>query len=201
MKTTLFTIIAASIATLSSSAFASTPVTNLPAIGSFNKIEVHGNVEVVVANGEKTNVQVTNDFYAENAVVQNNEGTLRIASYNNEKLTVYVTANDLRSIEAFDNATVKSDGRLSAIQMEVSLHNNAYAALNLDSFTAELTVDNNAKADLTGNVTEYAFNHTASAVINQKGLVAENRTEKLIIPAVIKAAAQNNNDDLLTIAD
>lgn len=201
MKTTLFTIIAASIATLSSSAFASTPVTNLPAIGSFNKIEVHGNVEVVVANGEKTNVQVTNDFYAENAVVQNNEGTLRIASYNNEKLTVYVTANDLRSIEAFDNATVKSDGRLSAIQMEVSLHNNAYAALNLDSFTAELTVDNNAKADLTGNVTEYAFNHTASAVINQTGLVAENRTEKLIIPAVIKAAAQNNNDDLLTIAD
>ena len=201
MKTTLFTIIAASIATLSSSAFASTTYTSLPAIGSFNKIEVHGNVEVVVANGEKTNVQVTNDFYAENAVVQNNEGTLRIASYNNEKLTVYVTANNLSSIEAFDNATVKSDGRLSAIQMEVSLHNDAYAALNLDSFAAELTVDNNAKADLTGNVTEYAFNHTASAVINQKGLVAENRTEKLIIPAVVKAAAQNNNDDLLTIAD
>jgi len=200
MKTTIFTIIAASIATLSTSAFASTTVTTLPAIGSFNKIEVHGNVELVVANGEKNNVEVNNNYYAENAVVQNNEGTLRIASYNNEKLTVYVTANDLRSIEAFDNATVKSDGRLSAIQMEVSLHNNAYAALNLDSFAAELTVDNNAKADLTGNVTEYAFNHTASAVINQKGLVAENHTEKLIIPAVIKAA-QNNNDDLLVIAD
>jgi len=200
MKTTIFTIIAASIATLSTSAFASTTVTTLPAIGSFNKIEVHGNVELVVANGEKNNVEVNNNYYAENAVVQNNEGTLRIASYNNEKLTVYVTANDLRSIEAFDNATVKSDGRLSAIQMEVSLHNNAYAALNLDSFAAELTVDNNAKADLTGNVTEYAFNHTASAVINQKGLVAENHTEKLIIPAVIKAA-QNTGDDLLVIAD
>ena len=197
MKTTIFTIIAASIATLSTSAFAST---TLNTIGSFNAIEVHGNVELVVANGEKNNVELNNNYYAENAMVQTSNGTLRIASYSAEKLVVYVTANDLRSIEAFDNASVKSEGKLSAIQMEVSLHGNAYAALNLDNFAANVTVDDAAKADISGNVTEYAFNHSLTSVVNQKALVADNRAEKVIIPVVI-AKAQTNNDDLLVIAD
>ena len=197
MKTTIFTIIAASIATLSTSAFAST---TLNTIGSFNAIEVHGNVELVVANGEKNNVELNNNYYAENAMVQTSNGTLRIASYTAEKLVVYVTANDLRSIEAFDNASVKSEGKLSAIQMEVSLHNNASATLNLDNFAANVTVDDAAKADISGNVTEYAFNHSLTSVVNQKALVADNRAEKVIIPVVI-AKAQTNNDDLLVIAD
>jgi hypothetical protein len=200
MKTKIFTIAAAVIATLSSSAFASINITTLPAIGSFNKIEVHGNVELVIANGEKNTVEVSNNYYAENAAVQNSDGTLRIASYSKEKLTVYVTANDLRTIEAFDNATVKSEGCLSAIEMEVSLHNTAYAALKLDNFSANVTIDDSAKADLTGDVTEYTFNHSKTSKINQTALVAENSVEKVIMPLAIKTAP-TSNDDLLAIAE
>ena len=123
MKTTIVTIFTALVlATGITTTYAAAPankqnVTVLENVTNINKIEVYGNVELYVSDGPKDEVKVYNQYYSESALVQNNNGVLRISSYKNEKLVVWVTANDLRAISAFDNSTVKSFGNLSKLNL------------------------------------------------------------------------------------
>src|SRR5471030_2684622 len=75
-----------------------TVLTDIPAI---NKIEVHGNVELYVSDGNADQVKVYNKYYAESALVQGKNGVLRISSYKTEKLVVWVTAKTLNAITAY----------------------------------------------------------------------------------------------------
>jgi hypothetical protein len=120
---------------------------------------------------------VYNRYYGENALVQNVNGTLRISSYKAEKLVVWVTAADLRGISAYDNAEVKSFGKLSEINLDVNLYNNASAKLNLEGYSADINVSNKAKIDLSGKVDELDLKYDHSTTINQTNLVAANRTQ------------------------
>ncbi|MCD8739398.1 DUF2807 domain-containing protein [Mucilaginibacter roseus] len=178
MKTTIITI-----ATICSLAFGSVnaatadkfndnAATVLSDVKNINKIEVRGNVELYVSNSVNDRVKVYNRYYTESALVQNNNGVLRISSYSAKKLVVWVSANDLRSITAYDNATVKSFGTLSAINLNVTLNNKATAQLDIDSYSADVKVNDNAKADLTGSVTDYAINYGGSTSVNYGKLVA-----------------------------
>src|ERR1700743_1778652 len=90
----------------------SNDITVLTNVNNINKIEASGNVEVYITNGDKDQVKVYNNYYAQNALVQDKDGVLRISSYNTDKLVVLVTVSDLRSITASDNAAVKSYGTL-----------------------------------------------------------------------------------------
>ncbi|OOQ56840.1 GIN domain-containing protein [Mucilaginibacter pedocola] len=154
----------------------STVLTN---ISQINKIEVHGNVELYVSDGSADQVKVYNQYYAESALVQSQNGVLRISSYKDEKLVVWVTANDLRAISAYDNAAVKSFGSLSKIEFDVDLHDSATAQLNIEAYRASVTVNNNAKATLTGGVTEYSLKYadTASVINDNFITVNESKTQ------------------------
>ena len=99
-------------------------------IKAINKIEVRGNVELFISDNSVEQVKVYNKYYSENALVQYNNGTLRITSYNVEKLIVWVSADDLRAVSVYDNAEIRSFGKLSKIEFDVDLHNNAFANLN-----------------------------------------------------------------------
>jgi len=189
MKKIISTLIAITVIALGSvniAAAAGTETTTLSNVGTFNKIEVHGNVEVIVANGDKNKVQVNNNYYAESAMLQGEDGVLRISSYKAEKLVVYVTANDLQAITAYDNAIVKSDGKLSLITLDVNLYNNAYAGLSLDNYAANITVNDQAKADLSGSAEEYNLTYSRSSTVNRAELVAQNTTETMTTPAAPK---------------
>src|ERR1700744_3857577 len=96
-----------------------TTVTVLSDITAINKIEIHGNVELFISDGTTDQVKVYNKYYSENALVQNTNGVLRITSYQPEKLIVWVTANDLRSVSAYDNSEVRSFGDLSKIEFNM----------------------------------------------------------------------------------
>ena len=67
----------------------STVLTN---VNKINKIEVRGNVEVFVSDGSADQVKVYNRYYSESALVQNQNGVLRISSFSAQKLIVWVTA-------------------------------------------------------------------------------------------------------------
>src|SRR5882757_11417178 len=71
-------------------------------IRTINKIEVHGNVELYISDASSDQVKVYNKYYAESALVQSRNGVLRISSYKTDKLVVWVSANDLRSVSVFD---------------------------------------------------------------------------------------------------
>ena len=153
MKTTILTLatiasIALGIGTKSyaagkdSAAKSSTEVsTVLNNVSKISKIEVRGNVELFVSDGDADQVKVYNKYYEESAMVQSQNGVLRITSYADQKLVVWIKAADLRAINAYDNAEVKSFGKLSPIELDVTLHNNASAKLSLDAYTANGAVN------------------------------------------------------------
>lgn len=148
--------------------------TVVPNISKINKIEVRGNVELFVTDGKSDEVKVYNRYYAESALVQSQKGVLRITSYSAQKLVVWVKADQLSSITAYDNAEVKSFGKLSPIEMEVTLNDNAYARLDVNGYSVNVTLNNRAKADLTGNVTEGNLKYGRSATLNATNFVAEH---------------------------
>ncbi|WP_114940254.1 GIN domain-containing protein [Mucilaginibacter endophyticus] len=148
-------------------------------ISKINKIEVYGNVELYVSSGPADQVKVYNRYYSENALVQSQNGVLRISSYKNEKLVVWVTANQLSAINAYDNADIKSFGILSGIELDVKLNNNACASLDLDTYSTSITLSGNAKAELKGNTNEYSLTRNVTSNVNSNGLAYAHATETL----------------------
>lgn len=195
MKTSVLTI--ATIFTLAlgtvTSAFAavnnnnneevSTVLTN---VSKINKIELHGNVELFVSDGTADQVKVYNKYYSESALVQSQNGVLRISSYTDKKLVVWVTANHLQSIVANDNSQVKSFGNLAKLDIEVTLNNTASADLNLDAYKASINVNDRAKANISGNVNDYSLKQDQSATVNNTHLVAVS-SSKTVTNKSVKA--------------
>ncbi len=152
--------------------------TVLTDITAINKIEVYGNVQLFVSDGPADQVKVYNKYYSESALVQNKNGVLRISSYKADKLVVWVTANDLRGISAYDKAEVKSFGDLSKIEFDVDLHDNATAKLNINVFNANVTVADNAKICLNGRVNDFALKCDHDENVDNKNFFAERSTKK-----------------------
>jgi hypothetical protein len=201
MKTQIITIVTAVVLGLTAvnTTYAATAkndnngaYTVLTDISAINKIEVHGNVELYVSDASADQVKVYNQYYSESALVQSKNGVLRITSYKNEKLVVWVSANDLRSISAYDNSTVKSFGNISKIEFNVDLHDNASAKLNLDTFSANVTVTDHAKADLKGSATELNLNHNISSSINSSNFAITHLFEN-------KMTAPVKEDEIATL--
>ncbi|MFI5162256.1 MAG: GIN domain-containing protein [Sphingobacteriales bacterium] len=151
----------------------STVLTN---VSHISKIEVYGNVELYISDNDADQVKVYNKYYEQSALVQSQNGVLKISSYADQKLVVWVKASDLRSITVNDNAEVRSFGKISPIELNVTLNNNAYAKLNFDGFGVNITVNDRAKADLSGTVTQCNLKYNHSATVNSTEFVAERIT-------------------------
>jgi hypothetical protein len=186
MKTQLLTIFSVIVlgTGISSATYAATSknqnVTVLNDVSAINKIEVHGNVELYISDGAADQVKVYNKYYSESALVQSKNGVLRITSYNSEKLVVWVTANDLRSVSAYDNAEVKSFGDLTKIEFDVELHNNSSAKLTLEAYRANVTMSDHAKADLTGSANELKLIRNMASSVNNYNFTAVHFTDNKI---------------------
>ncbi|HEY4197824.1 MAG TPA: DUF2807 domain-containing protein [Mucilaginibacter sp.] len=180
MKTRIFTLIALFVIMSGISNFTYAAAANhadyvvLNDIKAINKIEVRGNVELYISDNSEAQVKVYNKYYSESALVQAKNGVLRITSYTNEKLIVWVSTDNLRSISVYDNATVKSFGKLSKIEFNVDLHDNASAKLDLDAYSADVTVKDHAKIELSGNATEFSLNHTVGSTVKDSNFAAEH---------------------------
>jgi hypothetical protein len=165
----------------SSYAAATTPKTGistvLTEVGNISEIEVHGNVQLYITSGSDEKVKVYNNYYAENALVQQQNGVLRISSYTADKLVVWVTVNDLAKLSVFDNAEVKSFGKFSALDLAVDLHNNALANLDLDAVKASFLLTDRAKADLSGSVEKSDMKYGRATSLNVTNFTAANSTK------------------------
>jgi len=181
MKTQFATIIAA-VALLVSTNITNAKADNgggveLPKVGNINKIEASGNVDVYLVNGDYDAVKVYDDYYSGNAVVQNEDGVLRIASYAADKLIVFVTVNDLQAITANDNASVRSYGdAFSAKGIDITLNDQAVAQLNIDAVGATIAVNDQARAEFAGSIENYELNYAATATFNNNDL--QSRTSR-----------------------
>ena len=147
----------------------STVLTN---VSKINKIEVRGNVELYVSDGEADQVKVYNKYYEQSALVQSQNGVLRISSYAGQKLVVWVKSTDLRAITAYDNAEVRSFGKLSPLDLTVTLNDNAYGKLRVEGYGMNVVLKDRAKADLAGNVEEGTLRYNRSATMNSTEFAA-----------------------------
>lgn len=200
MKTRIFTLIALFVILSGISNFTYAAAANhadyvvLNDIKAINKIEVRGNVELFISDNSEPQVKVYNKYYSESALVQAKNGTLRITSYTNEKLIVWVSTDQLVSVTAFDNAQINSFGKLSKIEFSVDLHNNASAKLDLDAYIANVTLKDHAKIELSGNATEFSLNHNPGSELINHNFVAEHYNDhKNIVTAAV------NTDELAGI--
>lgn len=186
MKATILTLMAAVILTATTAATkataaATTESITLNGVKSINKIEARGNVEVYITNGIKDAVKVYDTaYYANSALVQVEQGTLRVTNYDKaKKLLVEVTVTDLRNVAAYDNAVIKSD-KLALVDLSVDLYNNAYAGLQLSNYVASINVNDQAKADLAGDITEYSLTYSYGSTVNRTELTATNGIENRV---------------------
>jgi len=181
----LIKLVTLTIATTSAT-FANTKTNNnvtvLENAKPITSIEAHGNVEIYITNGDKDGVKVFDEYYNQNALIQNENGVLRVSSYKAEKLVIEITVTDLRAISASDNVIVKSFGRFSSLDLAVELNNNAIAELNMDAFAAKFTINDRAKADISGTIEDYQLNYSRSSTVNRTYLAAANRIEKITTP-------------------
>jgi len=166
-----------------------TATTLLTNVNNINQIEVHGNVQLYVTNGVSDQVKVYDSYYNQNALVQTQNGVLRISSYKNEKLVVWVTVNDLKAISAYDNAVVESFGKFSALEFNLNLNNNATATFDMDCVEAKIAVNDNAKANITGKANQSSVVVNQAATLNTSKFAAEQNVTKVIRPKVIIADA------------
>jgi len=179
MKAIILTtaILLATVLGISNGAYADTTrneqaYTIISEVNSISKIEVHGNVQLYVSDGATDQVKVYNNYYKETAMVQDQNGTLRISSYKNEKLVVWVTVSDLRSLDVYDDAEVRSFGKFSAIALDVRAYDNASVKLNMDVFAVNLTLNDAAKASLAGTIDQGNIKYNNTSVLNTENLVA-----------------------------
>jgi len=187
MKTTILTIAFALITVLgiSGSTYAATTgntevSTMLTDISNISQIEVHGNVRLYVTTGHTEQVKVYNDYYAEDALVQEQNGVLRITSYNSQKLEVWVTVTDLSKLTAYDNAEVKSFGKFSVIDFTLALYNHASAQMDMDAYTATVILSDHSAADLSGTVTEGKLQYARSSYLNAGNLASTALTATIV---------------------
>jgi len=152
-------------------------ITTLAVVSNISEIEIHGNVELYLSDGAADQVKVYNNYYSDNAFVQDQNGVLRITSYSTQKLKIWVTASQLQKLSIYDNAEVRSFGKLSAIDLDVKLYNNAAVKLNVDAYTASITLNDSAKADLTGDVTEGSLRYDQSSFLNHSALNVSHITK------------------------
>ena len=156
--------------------------TELTWIHKFYKIEVHGNVKLHLLSGEKCKVEMNSTYFDHNAVVQVEDGVLRITCYRTERLNVWVTTDDLSALSAYDNVLVQSEGKFSVIELDVELFNKAKADLNLDCFAANVKLNDRSMADISGTAMESDLTCNYAATLNSANFTADQLSEKRINP-------------------
>ena len=168
-------------------------VTVLSDVKKVNKISVSGNVELILVQSADESVKVYDKYYTKNALVQQKAGELRISSYDKEKLTVVVYVSNLSSITASENATVRTHGKFSALDLEVNLNNNSTAILNTNTISLNTNVKGNAVLTLSGTTEEYNAVVNSLSKVNMNEFVAENsniRSQKVNTPASMSSLAE-----------
>lgn len=177
-------------------------VTVLSQIKNFNKLNVAGNVEVILVQSPNQSVQVYDNYYAKNALVQEKNGELRISSFDKETLTVVIYANQLSQITASDKAVVKTSGKFSTIALAVNLKDQSKATLNTNTVDLFAQVNGAASLTLTGNTTDYNAIIGTVASLNMDKFTAENSSIQSNNTMVSQKQAVSNElptEDVLTL--
>lgn len=215
MKTSIknLFVVALGLVTISTSAFANdnkenaknntsaSKVTILSEVKNINKIVATGNVEVFVVQAPTESVKVYDSYYSKNALVQQKDGVLRISSFEKEPLAVTVYVRNISAIEASDNASVKTFGKVNFLSLDVLLTGKATADINAKTVNLYTSINDHASLKLGGSTEEHYALLGTSAKLTTGNFVAGTSDVKSIAPKYIAQAKPVATLESLAIAD
>ena len=196
MKTSIKNLFAAALTlvVLTGSAFASTDVnsnnvTILNQVKNINKIVVSGNVEVILLQAPVESIKVYDSYYSKNALVQQKDDVLRISSFQKETLTVAVYVRNISSIEASNNAVVRTSGKVNFLSLAVNLSGNAKADLTTNTVNMVASIKDTAKLNLAGSTTDLFAALGTQASLSMDQFKADLSSLNSIAPVYAKVVA------------
>lgn len=192
---------------LTGSAFTSKATNNnqttvLTEVKKVSKINVSGNVELILVQSADESVKVYNNYYAKNALVQQKDGELRISSFNNEPLTVVVYVANLTSITASNNSSVSTFGKFNTLSLDVILNDQASAKLNTNTISLSTDISGKSNLTLTGSTIDYNAVLGSVAKLNMEQFVSENtniKSRNVMVASVVAPAQLPTTDDLFNL--
>lgn len=176
--------------------------TVLSAVKKVSKINVSGNVELILVQSADESVKVYNNYYAKNALVQQKDGELRISSFNNETLTVVVYVSNLTSITASNNSSVSTFGKFNALSLDVILKDQSTAKLNTNTINLSTDISGMANLTLSGNTIDYDAVLGSVAKLNMEQFVSQNtniKSRNVMVASVVAPAQLPTTDDLFNL--
>ncbi|HTM98918.1 MAG TPA: DUF2807 domain-containing protein [Pedobacter sp.] len=198
MKTSIKTLIAAVLTTvvLTSSAFASSDdqkntITVLDQVKNITKLEVNGNVKVLLMQSPTESVKVYDSYYSKNALVQQQNGVLRISSFQDEPLTVAVYVRNLSSVQLADNASIKTYGKISFLTLDVILKDKASADIDASTISLYTSVKDNATLTLRGTSEDHTAMLGSVAQMSTNQFIAANSTVSSVPSAMVKQTVKS----------
>jgi len=170
-----------------------TAITQVKNIG---KIVVSGNVKLILVQDAKESVEVYDQYYTKNALVQQQGGELRISSFEKNTLTVIAHVNNLTAIEASNTATVNTVGNFNLINLNVVLNDKASADITANIVNLSTTVKDTASLKLTGFSEIHSALIGSGSEIKMGDFTAQQSTIKVTDKPILVNNNKSRYDDL-----
>lgn len=147
--------------------------TTLTGVKNISKIVASGNVDLILIQADQESVKVYDNYYSKNALIQQQDGTLRISSFDKEKLTVVAYVKNISSVELNDQTTARTVGKFMLLNLDLTLKNNASALINANTIALNTNLSGEASLKLTGETGDYNAVISSTAQLDMDQFKAE----------------------------
>jgi hypothetical protein len=204
MKTSIKNLFAAALVmvTLSSATVVanatenSTNYTALTKVKNISKIVVSGNVKLILVQDAKESVEVYDQYYTKNALVQQQGSALRISSFDKNTLTVIAHVNNLTAIEASNTATVTTAGNFNLLNLSIVLNDKASADIKANTVNLSTDVKDAASLKLAGSAETHIAVIGSESKIKMGDFTAQESSIKVAARSVLASNNKSRYDDL-----
>jgi hypothetical protein len=153
--------------------------TAITKVKNISKIVVSGNVKLILVQDAKESVEVYDQYYTKNALVQQQGAELRISSFDKNALTVIAHVNNLTVIEASNTATVSTAGTFNLLNLNVVLNDEASADIKANTVNLSTNVKDDASLKLEGTTDSHQAVLGIASKINMAGFTAQETSIRL----------------------
>ena len=176
-------------------------VTELKDIKHIHKIVVTGNVDLYLTQGTEENLKVYDNYYSKNALVQWQDGELRISSFENEKLAVSISVNNLSAIVASGNVKVRSMNQISTIDLDIQLKDNAQARLDARAVNISSSVASGSTLELSGESDNQHLSLSGESQYEASRFTTKNRSMVIADGAVASINQDGQSTSIRTFTN
>lgn len=138
----------------------------------FNRIEVSGNVKLVLVQSKREKVEVRSELEGNTISFQQRGYTLMINSTAKEVLEVVVYVKDLQRIEASNGARVSTAGKFDLNVLQVFLNDDAKATFNGNIKSLYTVSNGNSNLKLRGTADQHILVKNNRSVLNTTDFAA-----------------------------